>query len=130
MSNPRVRIPVTAHLLTMPPRPRRIVDDILTISKLDSGLLAITPVDADPRSVASHAVKMFESEAKAAGVDMTLHVNQSYRYLKVDWVSLDPTRLLQVLINLITNALKFTRLEPTRHIKVVRNSRLLSVLRM
>jgi signal transduction histidine kinase/CheY-like chemotaxis protein len=95
---------------------KRIVDDILTISKLDSGLLAITPVDAEPKSVASHAVKMFESEAKAAGVDMALHIDQSYRDLEVVWVSLDPTRLLQVLINLITNALKFTRLEPTRRI--------------
>ena len=75
---------------------KRIVDDILTISKLDSGLLAITPVDAEPKSVASHAVKMFESEAKAAGVDMTLHIDQSYQDLKVEWVSLDPTRLLQV----------------------------------
>jgi signal transduction histidine kinase len=75
---------------------KRIVDDILTISKLDSGLLAITPVDAEPKSVASHAVKMFESEAKAADVDMTFHVDQSYHDLKVGWVSLDPTRLLQV----------------------------------
>ncbi|CAI6342165.1 unnamed protein product [Periconia digitata] len=96
----------------------RIVDDILTVSKLDSGLLAITPIDAQPESVASHAVKMFESEAKAADVDMTLHIDSSFRDLQVDWMSLDPTRLLQVLINLITNALKFTRLEATRRIKV------------
>jgi signal transduction histidine kinase len=75
---------------------KRIVDDILTISKLDSGLLVITPVDAEPKSVASHAVKMFEGEAKAADVDMTFHVDQSYHDLKVGWVSLDPTRLLQV----------------------------------
>jgi signal transduction histidine kinase len=75
---------------------KRIVDDILTVSKLDSGLLAITPIDAEPESVVSHAVKMFDSEAKAAAVAMTLHVDQSYRDLKLDWVSLDPTRLLQV----------------------------------
>jgi PAS domain-containing protein len=75
---------------------KRIVDDILTISKLDSGLLAITPIDAQPESVTRHAVKMFESEAKAADVDMCLQVDQSFRDLHVDWVSLDPTRLLQV----------------------------------
>jgi hypothetical protein len=39
---------------------------------------------------------MFDAEAKAAGVDMTFEVEQSYRDLDVDWVSLDPTRLLQV----------------------------------
>lgn len=90
---------------------RHIVDDILTISKLDSGLLVITPVDAQPESVVKHAVKMFDSEAKAAGVDLSFVVDQTYRDLGVDWVSLDPTRVLQVLINLLTNAIKFTRLE-------------------
>ncbi|KAF3007645.1 Histidine kinase [Curvularia kusanoi] len=90
---------------------RHIVDDILTISKLDSGLLVITPVDAQPESVVKHAVKMFESEAKAAGVDLSFVIEQSYRDLEVEWVSLDPTRVLQILINLLTNAIKFTRLE-------------------
>jgi signal transduction histidine kinase/CheY-like chemotaxis protein/PAS domain-containing protein len=97
---------------------KRIVDDILTISKIDSGLLVITPVDAQPESVAYHAVKMFEPEAKAAGVDLTFHVEQAYRDMAIDWASLDPTRLLQILINLITNAVKFTRLESTRTVTV------------
>jgi hypothetical protein len=39
---------------------------------------------------------MFEGEAKAAGVDMNLVVDRSFTDLDVDWVSLDPTRLLQV----------------------------------
>jgi signal transduction histidine kinase/DNA-binding response OmpR family regulator len=99
---------------------RHIVDDILTISKLDSGLLVITPVDAQPESVVKHVVKMFDSEAKAAGVNLSFVVDQSYRDLEVDWVSLDPTRVLQVLINLLTNAIKFTRLENnTRNITIV-----------
>ncbi|KAJ4991619.1 histidine kinase hhk13p [Stagonosporopsis vannaccii] len=98
---------------------RHIVDDILTVSKLDSGLLVITPVDAQPEKVVKHAAKMFDSEAKAAGVDLSFVVDQSYRDLEVDWVSLDPTRVLQILINLLTNAIKFTRLEPnTRQITI------------
>lgn len=75
---------------------RHIVDDILTISKLDSGLLVITPVDAQPESLLKHAVKMFEAEAKAARVDLSFSIDQSYCDMKLDWVSLDPTRLLQV----------------------------------
>lgn len=99
---------------------RHIVDDILTISKLDSGLLVITPVDTQPESVVKHAVKMFESEAKAAGVNLSFVVDHSYHELEVDWVSLDPTRVLQVLINLLTNAIKFTRLESaTRNITII-----------
>ncbi|KAJ8106956.1 hypothetical protein OPT61_g9196 [Boeremia exigua] len=98
---------------------RHIVDDILTISKLDSGLLVITPVDTQPESVVKHAAKMFDSEAKAAGVDLSFVVDQSYRDLGIDWVSLDPTRVLQILINLLTNAIKFTRLETqTRQITI------------
>lgn len=98
---------------------RHIVDDILTVSKLDSGLLVVTPIDVQPESVVKHAVKMFDSEAKAAGVELSFVVDQSYSDLGVDWVSLDPTRVLQVLINLLTNAIKFTRLEPnTRQITI------------
>lgn len=97
---------------------KRIVDDVLTMSKLDSGLLVMTPVDTHPSDVALHAVKMFQSEAKAAHIDLVFEVDQSYSDAKVDLVSLDPTRLLQVLINLITNAIKFTRSEKRRSIKV------------
>jgi signal transduction histidine kinase/PAS domain-containing protein len=97
---------------------RHIVDDILTISKLDSGLLLITPVVAQPESIVRHVFKMYEAEAIAAGVDMSLVIDQSVRDMNVDWVSLDPTRVLQILINVITNALKFTRLETTRRVTV------------
>jgi signal transduction histidine kinase len=97
---------------------RHIVDDVLTISKLDSGLLVITPVVAQPESVAKHAVKMFDAEARAADIELSLIVDQSYRDLNVDWASLDPTRVLQILINLLTNAIKFTRLENTKRVAV------------
>ncbi|KAL1792525.1 hypothetical protein ACET3X_009032 [Alternaria dauci] len=97
---------------------KHIVDDILTISKLDSGLLDMTPVIAQPESVAKHAVKMFSAEAKAAGIDLVLAVDKSYRDMDIDWASLDPTRVLQILINLLTNAIKFTRLESTKRVTV------------
>jgi signal transduction histidine kinase len=67
---------------------KRIVDDILTISKLDSGLLIITPIDAQPATVAQHAVKMFQSEAKVANVDLAFEVDESCRALDINWVSL------------------------------------------
>jgi signal transduction histidine kinase len=79
---------------------RHIVDDILTISKLDSGLLVITPVDSQPESLGKHAAKMFEAEAKAARVQLTFKIDDTYRNMQLNWVSLDPTRLLQVNTNL------------------------------
>jgi hypothetical protein len=56
---------------------------------------------------------------KAAGIQMELFLTDSFRQLNVDWVKIDPSRVLQVLINLTTNAIKFTTTEETRTIKVI-----------
>ncbi|KAF2828192.1 hypothetical protein CC86DRAFT_465931 [Ophiobolus disseminans] len=97
---------------------KTIVDDVLTMSKLDSGLFVMTPVDVQLQSIARDAVKMFEGEAKAADIKLEYHVEESCKHTNIQSVSLDPTRVLQILINLVTNAIKFTRLEETRHISV------------
>ncbi|TVY75567.1 Hybrid signal transduction histidine kinase K [Lachnellula suecica] len=87
---------------------KRIVDDILTLSKLDSALLVVTPVDVRPVAVVQRALKMFEGELDTNDIAMEFRIDQSYLDLEVDHVKLDPSRLLQVLINLTTNAIKFT----------------------
>ncbi|KAF3938045.1 hypothetical protein ABW19_dt0201566 [Dactylella cylindrospora] len=97
---------------------KRVVDDILTMSKLDSALLAVTPVDVQPVSVVDKAFKMFEQEAISSDTKMVFNIDESYKAMNVDWVKLDPARLLQVLINLLTNALKFLRTEASRTIIV------------
>lgn len=97
---------------------KSIVDDILTISKLDSNLLLITPVASQPEQILSRALKMFDSELQAKGIEAHFEVHPSYKELTVDWVSLDPSRVLQVLINLLTNAIKFTAPSKTRRLSV------------
>jgi signal transduction histidine kinase len=72
--------------------------DVLTMSKLDSGLLIMTPVDVQPEVIAQHAVKMFEGEAKSADVSLNFQLEDSWHKFNGDWISLDPTRLLQILI--------------------------------
>lgn len=87
---------------------KSIVDDILTVSKLDSNLLLITPVPSQPQIILSRALKMFESELQAKDIGAKLNVHASYQKHEIDWVTMDPSRVLQILINLLTNAIKFT----------------------
>lgn len=97
---------------------KAIVDDILTISKLDSNLLLITPVPSQPVQILARALKMFDSELQAKAIEASLDIHPSYTETHVNWVHLDPSRVLQILINLLTNAIKFTAPSPHRHLTV------------
>ena len=97
---------------------KRIVDDVLTLSKLDSAMLLVTPVDTQPEAIARRTVKMFEGESQTVDIQLNVQIDKSYKNLKIDYVRLDPTRLSQVLINLMTNAIKFTTTQEKRVIKM------------
>jgi signal transduction histidine kinase len=78
---------------------KRVIDDVLTLSKLDSNLILITPMRVQPAVVVSDAVRMFEVECNQSGIKLTFHVDETFNGM--DWTMLDPSRLLQVLINLL-----------------------------
>lgn len=96
----------------------RIINDVLTLSKLDSDLLLITPVEVQATSTVSTALKMFREEASKKDIDFEFNIEQSYHDLGIHWVKMDPSRLLQVLVNLTTNAIKFTHSEAIRKISI------------
>ncbi|KAF6234915.1 hypothetical protein HO173_006845 [Letharia columbiana] len=97
---------------------KRIVDDILTLSKLDSALLLVTPCDVMPKTVVQRALKMFDGEVHTADIKLNFKIDESIEKFGIEWVKLDPSRLLQVLINLTTNAIKFTTTQEKRIINV------------
>jgi signal transduction histidine kinase len=85
---------------------KRILDDILTMSKLDASLLVVTPCEVDPIATVQHALQLHQQEFRSTDVEGFVRIDSSYHDLNVDRVFLDPSRLLQVLINLLTNAIK------------------------
>lgn len=97
---------------------KRIIDDILTLSKLDSDLLVVTPTEVQPLLIIKSALKIFDGELQKSDVALRFHVSSSFEELNVDWIKLDPSRLIQVLINLVTNAIKFTQTQPKRNIAI------------
>jgi signal transduction histidine kinase len=92
------------HVLTL--RFTRIVDDLLTLSKLDSNLLEINQSPVPATSILDDMRRIFEIEAGRANIEFQIQADPSIQAMNVDNVMLDTGRVHQILINLITNALK------------------------
>ena len=81
-----------------------IVNDILDFSKIEAGRLELERTDFDPRALIESTAKTLAVRATEKGLSLTWHVEPGVPSA----VSGDPTRVRQVLVNLIGNAIKFT----------------------
>jgi two-component system sensor histidine kinase/response regulator len=82
-----------------------VLDDVLDFSKIEAGRLTVESVDFDVRSVAEDVVEMFAPRASSSGLDLAVVADPDVPAI----VRGDPSRLRQVLVNLVGNAVKFTQ---------------------
>jgi signal transduction histidine kinase len=97
---------------------KRIVDDVLTLSKLEYTMLSISPRPVHLGSMMERVVKMFAADLTSHDIKITTIADSSLENNHIDWVQCDPSRTNQILINLVTNAIKFTVGEPKREITI------------
>jgi len=82
-----------------------IINDILDISKLEAGRLALESIPFDLATVVEEAVGLLEPKAHEKGVALSHRIDARLRFR----LRGDPTRIRQILLNLVGNAIKFTR---------------------
>lgn len=98
---------------------KRIIDDVLTLSKLDSNLLSISPVETRPLDIVGEVLKVFDTELRASSIQTRTELAESYMKYSIETMLVDPHRVIQILINLVANAIKFTKSESLRSLHVV-----------
>ncbi|HMO47595.1 MAG TPA: ATP-binding protein [Rubrivivax sp.] len=81
-----------------------LIDDVLDLSRIEAGRLALTPRSVDLRALAAEALDLVQMAAR--GKPVTLESSLSPRLPAR--VHADPLRLRQLLLNLLHNGLKFT----------------------
>ncbi|MBL7950793.1 MAG: response regulator [Flavobacteriales bacterium] len=97
-----------------------IVNDILDLSKIEAGKLDLEKVEMGPQEQLEHVLDVMRYRAEEKGLTLAMEIAPDVP----DTVIGDPTRLDQVLINLVGNAIKFTahgtvrvRLDVTQHVQ-------------
>ncbi|MGA1606613.1 MAG: ATP-binding protein, partial [Planctomycetota bacterium] len=93
-----------------------IVNDILDLSKIEAGRVELELVSCSPVEIAREVMAMLRRRAFDRGLDLQLDLHWPLPRR----IDSDPTRLRQILVNLVGNALKFTesgsvRLAVRRH---------------
>jgi signal transduction histidine kinase/response regulator of citrate/malate metabolism len=81
-----------------------IINDILDISKIESGMMRLEPVSFSLRGMLHSLQRMFLPKAAEKDLELSVHIDAQVP----DILYGDAIRLNQILVNLINNAIKFT----------------------
>jgi PAS domain S-box-containing protein len=103
-----------------------VINDILDFSKIEAGKLDLETIDMDLRDTAEDVGRLLALQAHAKGLELTADIDPAVP----DLVQGDPGRLRQILVNLGSNAVKFTeRGEVAIDVRVVESSATGTVIR-
>ncbi|MBO4580221.1 MAG: response regulator [Clostridiales bacterium] len=81
-----------------------LINNILDFSKIEDGKMALVPVEFDTAELINNLVNSVEGRAKAKGLDLIVEAD---RNLPSKFIG-DDVRISQVILNLLTNAVKYT----------------------
>jgi len=82
-----------------------LINDILDISKIEAGKITIEQVDFDLHALINSTAKMLSPQAINKGLKFNIHISPEIPFLLCG----DEQHLRQIIINLISNAIKFTQ---------------------
>jgi len=82
-----------------------LINDILDFSKIEAGQVVIEEIEFELNEIVKSVVEIFSIKAAAAGLNLLSSIDPSFPNILVG----DPTRLRQILVNLVGNAIKFTK---------------------
>jgi signal transduction histidine kinase/CheY-like chemotaxis protein len=97
---------------------KRIIDDVLTLGRIESTLLSVTPSPVQPCKLVDSIMAMFEAELRSNKIMTSVIAEHSIKELNIRYLNLDPSRVTQIFMNLLTNAIKFVKGESHRNIEV------------
>jgi signal transduction histidine kinase len=81
-----------------------LINDILDLSKIEAGRMKIEWMDGSLKELLNHIEQLLRPQAERKDIDFVIHLGSEVPEL----MRMDPTRLRQCLMNLVSNALKFT----------------------
>ena len=82
-----------------------IINDILDLSKVEAGKLEIEYLPTDIRSISDEIKSVFQHKAKAKALSLNIQIDENVPHTLL----IDEMRIRQVLFNLMSNSLKFTK---------------------
>lgn len=82
-----------------------IVNDILDYNKIEAGKITFEHIDMDVAGILKNIIAGMKTAAQDKGIDLTIYIDPTLE----NKVLGDPTRLSQVITNLVHNAIKFTQ---------------------